>query len=247
MTDIFQEVEEEVRRERFEKLWKQYGDYVIAFAALIVLAAAGYQLWRYYDARERARASDAYQAAQTLVDSHQSADAAEAYSRLAKDAPSGYAQVAKLQEADAMLAAGQKNAAVAIYKQIAGGDNELLAAVARIRTGWAIVEDTPRLELETLLAPLTDPTSAWQPMAREILAYSDYHMGATKEALAAYTALANDKNAPMGLRQRCDAMAIFLKGGGDNDYGTIPHSAPATPAPAKAPPAKPAAPAKAHH
>ena len=58
MTDIFREVEEDVRRERFEKLWKQYGDYVVALAALLVIGAAGYQLWRYYEARQIAKASD---------------------------------------------------------------------------------------------------------------------------------------------------------------------------------------------
>jgi hypothetical protein len=229
VTDIFREVEEDVRRERFEQLWKQYGDYVIALAALLVIGAAGYQLWRYYDAKQRATASDEFAAAQQLAQSRQSVAAAAAFARLAQDAPSGYAQIAQLQVADALLAGGHQKEAVALYKKIAGGSDEMLAAVARIRTAWAIVETTPRLELETLLAPLTDATSAWRPMAREILAYSDYHMGAAKQALAAYTALAADKDAPMGLRQRCDAMATFLRGGGDNDYGTMPKP-PAPPA-----------------
>jgi len=224
VTDIFREVEEEVRRERYEQLWKQYGDYVIAAVALIVIGVAGYELWRYYDARQRARASEEYLAAQALLDSNKPVDAAAAFAQLAKDAPDGYAQIAQLQAADALLAAGQKDQAVAIYQKIESGSDEMLAAVARIRIGWAIVENAPRLELETLLAPLTDPTSPWKSMAREILAYSDYHMGATKQALTVYQSLAADKDAPLGLRQRADAMATFLKGGGDNDYGTLPQA-----------------------
>ena len=222
MTDIFQEVEEEVRRERYEQLWKKYGDYVLAAVALLVIGVAIFEAWRYYDARERAHASEEYQAAQALLDSSKPVDAAAAFAQLAKDAPNGYSQISQLQAADALLAAGKKNEAVAIYKKIEGGGDEMLAAVARIRIGWAIVEDAPRLELETLLAPLTDPTSPWKAMAREILAYSDYHMGAGKQALSAYQGLAADKDAPMGLRQRADAMATFIKGGGDNDYGSLP-------------------------
>ena len=38
--------------------------------------------------------------------------------------------------------------------------------------------------------------------------------------------LAADKDAPRRLRQRAEAMATFLKGGGDNDFGTVPHDAP---------------------
>lgn len=232
MSDIFREVEEEVRREQYEQLWKKYGDYIIAAVAFLVIGVAAFQLWRYYDARQRARASDEYQAAEALLDSRKPVDAAADFARLSKDAPSGYAQISQLQAADALLAAGKKKEAVAVYKQIEGSSDTILSAVARIRIGWAIVEDAPRLELETLLAPLTDPTSGWKSVAREILAYSDYHMGATKQALAAYESLAGDKDAPMGVRQRADAMATFLKGGGDNDYGTLPKQAPAPAAPA---------------
>ncbi|MEI9929239.1 MAG: hypothetical protein WDM89_01380 [Rhizomicrobium sp.] len=44
MSDIFHEVEEDVRRERFEKLWKQYGDYAVAALAVVILAIAGLQV-----------------------------------------------------------------------------------------------------------------------------------------------------------------------------------------------------------
>ena len=40
MSDIFREVEEDVRREKLEKFWKAYGDYVIALAAVIVVGTA---------------------------------------------------------------------------------------------------------------------------------------------------------------------------------------------------------------
>jgi hypothetical protein len=43
MSDIFQEVEEDVRRERYEKLWKKYGNYIIALAVLIVAGVAAWQ------------------------------------------------------------------------------------------------------------------------------------------------------------------------------------------------------------
>lgn len=243
MSDIFREVEEDVRRERYEQLWKKYGDYAIAGAAVLVLGAAGFQFWRYYEARERMRASDAYAAAEQMLESGQSEQAAAAFALLAKNAPSGYDNVAELQEADAMLAAGMHDKAVDLYKAIASGTNPLLASVARIRAGWALADTAPKSELETLLAPLTDPTSAWRFMAREILAYADYRTGNTKAALAAYESLAKDAGAPNALRQRCGAMTVFLKAGGDENYGTVPPPpAPVTPAPSAQIPA-PATPA----
>ncbi len=64
MSDIFQEVEEDVRRERYEQLWKKYGNYMVAAAIVVVMAVGGYQLWKTYDLRQREQISDRYQAAQ---------------------------------------------------------------------------------------------------------------------------------------------------------------------------------------
>ncbi len=45
MSDIFREVEEEVRREQAKKLWDRYGAYVIGVAVLLVAVTAGYRGW----------------------------------------------------------------------------------------------------------------------------------------------------------------------------------------------------------
>ena len=58
MSDIFREVEEDVRRERFEQIWKQYGDYIIAGVAVIVIAIAGYELWQRYEETQRLKSSE---------------------------------------------------------------------------------------------------------------------------------------------------------------------------------------------
>src|SRR5262245_27658910 len=75
MSDIFQEVEEDVRRERYEQLWKKYGNYVIAAAAVLVLAVGGYQAWVAYDNSQRQQVSDKYQEAQGLAAAGKAAEA----------------------------------------------------------------------------------------------------------------------------------------------------------------------------
>ncbi|HSM95079.1 MAG TPA: tetratricopeptide repeat protein, partial [Rhizomicrobium sp.] len=210
MTDIFHEVEEEVRRERWEKLWKEYGDYVIAAAAFLVIAAAGWQLWLYYQHREQLHSSAEYLAAQQLLDAGQAPAAAEAFGKLAANAPSGYAQVSRLQEAGALLAAGRTADAVKLYMEMANSGDDILASVARIRAAWAIADTAPRADLEKLLAPLTDAASPWNPMAREILAYSDFRAGKIPQALAQYKRLSTEKNLPDSLHQRAAAMTTYL-------------------------------------
>ena len=222
MTDIFREVEEEVRRERFEQLWKEYGDYVIAGAALIVIAAAGFQLWRVYEQRQATKASVTYVAAQQLLEEHQPGAAGMVFGKLADTAPGGYAQISLLQKANALYAAGNIPEAVEIYKQVAAKGDVLLAPVARIRAGWASVDNAPRSDIEALLKPLLDPTNPWHPMAREILAYADYKSGDTTKALEEFRAVAKDKDSPSAARQRSQAMATYLAAGGDENSGVVP-------------------------
>jgi len=235
VTDIFREVEEEVRRERFEQLWKKYGDYIIAGAALVVIAAAGFQLWRVYQQREQAKASATYAVASQMLDGGAAGAAAITFDKLAQTAPGGYAQLALLQKGNALYAAGQTTQAIDAYKQVAAKGDPLLAPVARIRAAWATVETAPRSDVDTLLKPLLDSSSPWHPMAREIIAYDDFRNGATDKALAEFQALSKDKDSPAALRRRSQVMAEFLAAGGEQNYGTVPP--PPKPAQPQTPPA----------
>ena len=222
MSDIFHEVEEDVRRERLEKLWKQYGDYAIAAVAAIVIAVAGFKFWQRYETQQRLNASSAFFEARQVAASGNGPAAAAAFANLAKTAPSGYAQMSQLAEAGALAAAGNRNDALALYRKIADAGASPLAAVARIRAAWMMVDTAPKPEVESLLAPLNVSTNAWRFTAREILAYADYRVGAFGQAQIEFAALANDKDAPETVRGRSKAMADFMKAGGDKDFGNVP-------------------------
>ena len=243
MSDIFHEVEEEVRRERFDRLWKQYGDYIIAGVALVVIAIAGWQLWQRYETNQRMKASETLIAAQTAAAGGDIGKATPQFALVAKDAPSGYAKMAKLSQAGALFATGQRGAAVEIYKAVAADESGPIGRLALLRAGWVLADSTPRAELATLLAPLLAPVdvttyrwwvipqtkteqNAWRFAAREILAYADYHASDLTKAQAEYKALAEDKDAPEAMRNRTRAMADLLKSGGLTNFGTVPAAAP---------------------
>src|SRR5258708_8443911 len=56
LSDIFQEVDEEVRREQLKKLWDRYGIYAVIAAFLVV---AGIAAWRGYSWLEAKKAAEA--------------------------------------------------------------------------------------------------------------------------------------------------------------------------------------------
>jgi hypothetical protein len=239
LSDIFREVEEDVRKERLEKIWKTYGDYIIAGVVVLFAGIAGFQLWQRHEDNERVKASAALVAAQQMTNATLAADA---YNTIARDAPKGYALVARLSQANAMAASGQGQNALDLYKQIATDDDGVIGSTARLRAAWLQADRATRGDLAQLLAPLNQPGNAWAPMANEVLAYADYRALDLKGALTKYRLLAADTTAPEGLRARSRAMAQFIAQGGANTFGTVPPPAPPAAPPAAAP--AQAAPAK---
>jgi len=237
VSDIFREVEEDVRREKFDKFWKAWGNTLIVAGVLVFAGIGGWQYWQHHEQQEREKFASQFIAAQRISSPR---DAAAAMSDLSKNTSGGYAKLARLAQAGAMLASGQQKDAIDLYKQIAKDDTGPVGMVARLRAAWALADSAPRTELATLLEPLNTQGNAWREDAQEVLAYADYRAFDTKSALAKYTELSVNPDAPDALRTRAKAMVSFLKNGGGANFGTVPAEAPPVP-PAAAAPTAPAA------
>jgi hypothetical protein len=187
LSDIFQEVEEDVRRERFEQIWKQYGDYIIAGVALVLIAIAGFELWQRYEENQKLKASETFIAAQQLADAGNINQASAAFEVVSKNAPDGYAKMARLSQAGVLEVDGQRGEALMILKSVAKDDTGLIGSIARLRAAWILAVDGPRADMDSMLAPLTDPTSPWRFTAREVMAYADYHAGLMRTTKARRT------------------------------------------------------------
>jgi hypothetical protein len=222
VSDIFQEVEEDVRKERLEKWWKKYGDYVIAGVSVVVIGVAGWKLYQHYQEQQRQKASSEYLSAVQMSGAGQNDLAAQAFAQIAKKAPHGYALVAEMAQADELLASGKTGEAVAIYMKLAAKENSGLGDVARIRAAWAQADTLSTQELHTLLAPLNDGKSSWRFMAQEILAYRDFRDGKPKEALKDFQTLASATETPSTIRQRATAMVTLIRTSGGANFGTVP-------------------------
>ena len=113
MADIFNEVDEAVRRDRLEKIWQRHGKLIIAGAILIVAAVGG---WRGYDYLERKNAQEAgaqFEEAMTLAEAGKHQEAADAFAKVAKGSAGGYRTLARLREASELGSRDAKAGAAA--------------------------------------------------------------------------------------------------------------------------------------
>jgi hypothetical protein len=171
VSDIFSEVDEEVRRERLQKLWQQYGNLLIAACVLLVAAVGGWRTYEWYEAKKAAEAGSAFQAAAALVGEGKTKEAEEAFAKLATTGTSSYRMLARFREA-AAVATHDPKAAVAIYDQLAadGSLGRVLQDMAALRAGTILVDTAPYSEILQRLEPLSAPDRTFRHTARATLA-----------------------------------------------------------------------------
>ena len=66
MSELFNEVDEELRREQLKRLWDRYSLYIIALAILIVAGVGGWRGYEYLEGKKAAEAGAAFDRAAHL-------------------------------------------------------------------------------------------------------------------------------------------------------------------------------------
>ncbi len=216
MVDIFDEVDEELRAERAHQLLKRYAGLIIAAALLIVGAAAGWEAWRWWQAKQDMAAGQRYLAAMALMASPSAAADRQIligdFDAIAKTAPDGYRTLARLQAAALKAQSGDNQGAAALWTDVAtdSSADPLLRDLASLLWCQHQIDTGDPALLEARLKALAEPGNAWRPLAQEQLALLDLRQGKTETAKAALSKLAQDVTAPNGVRERAAALLARL-------------------------------------
>ncbi|HYG85163.1 MAG TPA: hypothetical protein VD978_02800 [Azospirillum sp.] len=213
MSDIFQEVDEDLRRDRMSQMAKRYGGIVGTVAVLIVAATAGYQAWQGWQKSQREAETGRLVSALSQT-AASPAKGIEALSSYAAKAPADLAVLARLNEAALRAGEGKSTEAVAIYDSIAADTQvgniyrdlaTLLSVMHQIGSGDAA-------QLQARLQPLTVDDNAWRFSAREMTALLTARAGDKAGARTLFQQLADDSLAPSGVRSRAaDLAALYGK------------------------------------
>jgi hypothetical protein len=215
VADIFQEVDEEVRRERLQKLWQQYGNFVIAICILIVAAVGVWRGYEWWQTKKAGESAAAFENAVTLAEAGKHQDAEAAFAKLALDGTAGYRALARLREATE-LAHTDKTAAVKAYDEIAADKSagEIMQELAAVRAGFLLVDTTPYSEMRQRLEPLTASGKTFRHSARELLALSAWKSDDINAARQWTGMIVTDPQSPQGIRSRAEVLSELIAASG---------------------------------
>lgn len=211
MSELFDEVDEEVRREQLKKLWDKYSLYFIALMVLVVAAVGGWRGYQYLEAQKAAEAGAAFEKAVELSEQGKHVEAETAFADLAAKAPSGYRTLARLRAA-AEASARDPKAAAKMYDDIAAdsGIGSEWRDLAKIRAAGLLVDSASYADIQQRLETSAEPKSTFRHSAREILALSAWRNNDVTAARKWVDAIAEDGETPPGLRSRAEALQALL-------------------------------------
>ncbi|MEE2524753.1 tetratricopeptide repeat protein [Hyphobacterium sp. HN65] len=196
MADIFHEVEEELRKDKYNELLRSWGPWALGAAVAIVLGAAGWQGWEYLERQSRWEESDRYFAALDLIADDQLLEADLELQRLTEEGSPGYAGLALMQRGELLLQSGDNESAGYMFEQAAEAFTfQAFADLARVKAAMALFDILSIDDLQNRLGETMQPERPYRLLAMEVIAAKAFAIGDYARAESEYDAIANDLDA----------------------------------------------------
>lgn len=220
--EFLQEVEQDIRHERLEKLWNKYGKAFTISVVGVLTLSAGFMAWKNYQHKQHLIISEQFVGAQNLVSQGKVAEAIGVIQSISKKSHHGYVILAKFLEASLLSKEGVQQdvkRAQEIYASIEKDENadkhfRDLATFFKVNIQVDRLSDTADealvKKLMANLAPLTRQDNPWQSIAKELQGILLYKQNKFSEASENFISLIQDPKCPEELRMRAQLMSQIL-------------------------------------
>jgi hypothetical protein len=216
VVDVFEEVEEQLRSDRYRTLALRYLPWV--GGALLVALAVALAVWGYEQYRQggEEKASLAYASGLDSLAHHDADQAYQRFGQAASSSSAAYSALALMQQAGIRLDQQRTADAVSLFDQAAKiAPNAIIGDAARLKSAYVLLDTAGLTEIEDRLKPLTSKTtSPYYALAREAVAMAKLKAGDTAGALSDFNVLTLLPNAPDSVRQRAGAAKALIRSGG---------------------------------
>lgn len=215
MTDVFREVDEEVRRDQLTAFMRRYGVAFLALAVLIIAGVGAWVWWKQNQTAERAQHGVELTKALNLAQAGDAkASAAAAAELAAKASDDGYGLLARFVEAAALAEAGDREGALKRLDALVADRSvdQMFRDLALLRGAYLRVDEEAAPAFAQRIAPLLVDGGVWRFSGLELAALSSIRANDTAAARNSLKKITDDAAAPSGLRARAAELLSSLGG-----------------------------------
>jgi hypothetical protein len=215
VVDLFDEVDEQLRSDRYRDLARRAAPIATGVLAAVLIGYLGYWGLKTYQDRNINAAAVSYQQGVDALAQNDQAGAQKDFASAAASGAAGYKTLALLQEAGMKFTAGKTSDAISLYDEAAkSAPSPILGDFANLRAAQVLLDTAPFTEVQQRLLPLADTKRPYSLYAREALAMAKLMAGRTAEARRDFSVLSVSVGVPDDMRQRCQ-LAISLIDSGE--------------------------------
>lgn len=232
MTDLFEEVEEQLRSDRYRQLARRFLPWVLGIVAAALLAVLAYWGWDYYQRQTISKASEQYQAAMDAFLAGDRNKANQLWTEVSEGGARGYKALALMHLGAAQLEQKKTAEAVRLFDQAAeAAPDAIIGDVARLKSAFALLDTAPLKDVEGRLTPLMEEGRPYRVQAREALGFARLNAGDTAGARREFNLITQALDAPEGAQARARAAVALIDSGSAKAVPGVVKAAGALPPP----------------
>lgn len=203
MSDIFREVDEDVRSDQVSKLWKRFAPFVYLTAGLIVVGTAGYRGYAYWQETQSKAAGAEFLEAVKLSDAGNYAQAQDALAAMS-DSIGGYPMMAKMRIGTELALEGKKAEAIQAFEAVAADSAtpQIYKGLANIRAAYLLLDTGSMEDVKRQVEVLAVAGNTWRFSALEVLGVAEYKAGNLEASRARFNEISTAAEAPSDISGR---------------------------------------------
>ena len=235
MVDVFEQVEEELRSDRYKRLARTWLPVAGVVLVVALIGALGWWGWDSLNSSKASKAAEAYDRGMEALRAENPADARAAFEEAVNEGNGAYKALALHQQAGLAVTANKVPDAVRLFDEAAKASRDpIISDPAALKAAFLIMDTAPLADIEARLQPLTEDDRPLHAFAQEALALARLQHGKTKEAREAFVLLQLGQNVPDDVRQRASAAIETIDAGTAGNLAAVIRAASAAPAPVAA-------------
>ena len=208
MTNIFNEVDEDIRKERYQNLWSKYGKYIIGFLVLIVTIFSLTQYLQSKNTSDNKKILDTYFTAIESIEKNQLDLADQNLKTVYNEKNKTLAAVSSIKLSQVYLEDNQKNQALSLLKDTYSNNSldSIYRELALYKYIMINFENIEVSNIENMISLIENNNSEFNLYFQEMIGIKHLTLGNTKKANSIFTNLSLDENTPFDLRMRLDKL-----------------------------------------
>jgi hypothetical protein len=212
--NLFKEIDEDLRQQKYAELWKKYGKVIIGAAVLLIVGVASLKGWEAYDLNRKLENSKLLASALKEMTREKPENAVDFLNKLMKKGSPGYKVLARFNYAGILAKKGNSKGASTAYLLISEDENieAALKDMALILSALHNTEAKNSSIFIKKLSRLINGKNAWRHSAKELVALLAQKSGDNVKAQKLYKELYDDATTPAGIRTRAAEMTAILNG-----------------------------------